>query len=105
MKCPLSLHVLGFRNFHLLLGILHVSFWVKGKVLSHFTLSYAAAIHYTTSSATRYNCVDGRGLFQEQRNFKNAQECYIISKLDSCFEIGICNFTISDLCSAISKLR
>ena len=51
-----------------------------------------------------YNCVDGRGLFQEPGNFKNAQKCYSFSKSNSVWKL-VSKFAISDLRSASSKLR
>ena len=66
-------------------------------VQSRFALLYM--LYMCTSSATWYNYVDGWGLFQGKRNFKNAQKCYVISKLHSRFEIQ--NFEIFNLRSAI----
>ena len=61
----------------------------RERYISAFKLLYTASIHYTTSSTMCYNCIDGRGLFQEQHNFKNEQSCHAISKSDSRFDIGL----------------
>ena len=67
----------------------HTSRW-KISHLSFCKQVFSTWTYYkSTFSATCYDCVNGRGLFQKRGNFKNAQKCYAIS-----------NFR-----SAVSKLR